>query len=271
MKFKMSKIGGLFKSLFAKNHASNIGEVIQTDAMIVPLNEDESNENTQNDQNQAISLTSSDIPRSNSITPLKEHRLVELSTQQNNQVGVNGVQQQFPQPVQEYNQSNLNQLNISNSSGIHIGNVTKIEFNNTNVNNDNHVHPIMRNATNPSPNNQHRKYTTKTKTISEMMSSSDMLKESTLRLLATHLEDWKDVARELKYSDGQIQNFYLDNYMHGMEEVNYQMLLDWNRSSDEATVGTLTQALWTRNNYTAVYYLKKEYKKNRNENSSRQS
>lgn len=277
---------GIIKSMFAKNKlpAENIDNVIQSDAApIPPTIENESDvENNHTINNQAMSLSSSDIPRTNSLTPLKEHRLVELSTQdnQNNHIGVNALQlPQSKPPVQEYHQTNsLNHLNISHSTGVHVGNVTQISINSTNLTNNNEnlhslpnniQHPLMRNISDSSsPISVNSKYLKKTKTINEMMHSSEQLEHATIDVIATHLKNWKVIARKMGYSEGQIEHFILDFYVNGTKEVIYQMLLDWSRNNDDATLGTITRVLWSLNNQETVYHLKEVWKKLRLQTSN---
>lgn len=277
---------GKFKSIFAKNKLSvNIDNVIQSDAAPIPPTltvENKSDvENNDNNQAEVMSLSPSDILRTNSLTPLKEHRLVELSTQddQNNHIGVNALQlPQLEQPVQEYHQTNsLNHLNISHSTGVHVGNVTQISINNTNHTNNEHLqalpqnrqHPFMRNISDSSSTlSVNSKYLKKTKTINEMMHSSEQLEHPTIDVIATHLKNWKGVARKIGYSDGQIEHFILDFYVNGTKEVIYQMLLDWSRNNDDATLGTVTRVLWSQNNQETVYHLKEVWKKIRLQNSN---
>lgn len=252
------------------NKTTDITDTLQTDAAIVPQNNAESH-----DQNRStVSLTSSEIPadettnRCTSLTPLKEDALVQLSTA--NVVGnstalseahpISPVLMQHVGNSNSYQQSNsLNSLSISHSTGVHVGNVTQISVNG------------MMNGNDPSalvPQQKRQLKNKKTKTINEMMQSADLLEHRTIDVIAEHLEKWKDVARKLGFSEGQIEHFNLDFHVNGTKEVIHQMLLDWSRNSDDATIGTITRVLWASNNFTTVHHLKEVWKKIRKPESS---
>ncbi|XP_031825438.1 death domain-containing immune deficiency protein isoform X2 [Nomia melanderi] len=70
-------------------------------------------------------------------------------------------------------------------------------------------------------------------------------------IIKTHIgHGWKDVARRLSYSDGQIEQFE-ENYRYkGISEVIYQILLDWKQANTkDASIGNLTNLLWVCQEY----------------------
>ncbi|XP_078036066.1 death domain-containing immune deficiency protein [Augochlora pura] len=61
---------------------------------------------------------------------------------------------------------------------------------------------------------------------------------------------WRDVARKLLYSDGQIEQFEENYGFKGISEVIYQMFLDWKQANTKtAEIGHLTNALWACREY----------------------
>lgn len=56
---------------------------------------------------------------------------------------------------------------------------------------------------------------------------------------------WKDVARRLLYSDGQIEQFEENYRLRGLSEVIYQIFLDWKQANTkDARIGSLIDVLW---------------------------
>ncbi|XP_066587349.1 protein immune deficiency isoform X2 [Prorops nasuta] len=83
---------------------------------------------------------------------------------------------------------------------------------------------------------------------SEEISLPDML------IVKTHLGyGWKEVAKRLSYSDGQIDQFH-ENYKNiGLDEVIYQFLLDWKQNrTREASLGHLVTVMWACQQYDCV-------------------
>ncbi|XP_035719836.1 protein immune deficiency-like [Vespa mandarinia] len=70
-------------------------------------------------------------------------------------------------------------------------------------------------------------------------------------LIKTHLgHGWKDVARRLFYSDGQIEQFEENYRDEGIDEVIYQLLLDWKQANaKDAHIGNLIHVLWLSQEY----------------------
>ncbi|CAL7949461.1 unnamed protein product [Xylocopa violacea] len=61
---------------------------------------------------------------------------------------------------------------------------------------------------------------------------------------------WRDVARKLLYTNGQIEQFE-ENYRHkGISEVIYQLFLDWKQANTkDAEIGKLISILWACKEY----------------------
>lgn len=92
------------------------------------------------------------------------------------------------------------------------------------------------------------------------MKSTEPLSHRPMDVVATHLgEGWRDIIRQLGFSDGQIEQMMEDHYVKGVKEVIYQFLLDYSRNEDDATVGQLTRLLWKNGRRECVYLLKEEY------------
>ncbi|XP_033328246.2 death domain-containing immune deficiency protein isoform X1 [Megalopta genalis] len=70
-------------------------------------------------------------------------------------------------------------------------------------------------------------------------------------VVKTHIgHGWRDVARKLSYSDGQIEQFEENYSFKGISEVIYQMFLDWKQANTKtAEIGNLTNALWACQEY----------------------
>lgn len=61
---------------------------------------------------------------------------------------------------------------------------------------------------------------------------------------------WRDVARKLSYSDGQIEQFEENYRFRGISEVIYQIFLDWlQANTKDAEIGKLISILWACKEY----------------------
>lgn len=93
-----------------------------------------------------------------------------------------------------------------------------------------------------------------------MMKSSEPLSHRPIDVVATHLgEGWRDIVRQLGFTDGQIEQMMEDHYVKGVKEVIYQFLLDFKRNDDNATIGYITRLLWKNGRRECVYQLKDEF------------
>ncbi|XP_076762579.1 death domain-containing immune deficiency protein isoform X3 [Xylocopa sonorina] len=80
-------------------------------------------------------------------------------------------------------------------------------------------------------------------------------------VVKTHIgHGWRDVARKLFYTNGQIEQFE-ENYRHrGISEVIYQLFLDWKQANTkDAEIGKLINILWTCKEYDCVERLVSTY------------
>lgn len=129
-------------------------------------------------------------------------------------------------------------ININNSNGIHVGD--KVVYN---MNNDRSEKAVIE--------------IKETDAIKTLKKSNTPVQRDDLLFIATHMnESWKDTFRQLNYSEGQIEQFYLDYKEISTKEVIFQLLLDWIQNKpEEATIGTLSSILWSNNQQDVVQRL----------------
>lgn len=96
----------------------------------------------------------------------------------------------------------------------------------------------------------------------ELMNCTDAIETQTMRIAARSIgENWRMVFRELDILDAEIDQIK-EQYFHiSVEEVIYQLLLRWERNSDDPSLGKLSTVLWKNRNHECVSELKKYYKK----------
>ncbi|XP_032667986.1 protein immune deficiency isoform X2 [Odontomachus brunneus] len=144
--------------------------------------------------------------------------------------------------------TNVVNYNIVNSNGVKIGSRTSY------ICNVNHY------ATNNNTTAQSEASWSKPKhrpmspNVEELSACDEELAFDDMITIKTHVgHGWRDVARRLSYSDGQIEQFE-ENYRHnGIDEVIYQLLLDWKQANtQDARLGTLISALWSCQEYDCV-------------------
>lgn len=95
------------------------------------------------------------------------------------------------------------------------------------------------------------------------MNSTDTIETPTMRIAARsiHGDNWRMVFRDLEIPDAEIAQIK-EQYFHiSVEEVIYQLLLRWQRNSDDPSIGRLTTVLWENKNHECIAELKKYYKK----------
>lgn len=101
-----------------------------------------------------------------------------------------------------------------------------------------------------------------------MMKCNDPLEYTEMNIIAENLgQGWRDVIRELGFSDGKIEQLHEENTVKGIKEVIYQFLLDWTERDENATIGAITTLLW-RNHWEVVYLLKAHWKTKKQLNRS---
>lgn len=128
---------------------------------------------------------------------------------------------------------------ISNSNGIHIGPDVKMTF----------VQNSSSTKAQPPPK--------ETKTTRGLLESKQQVTRDQIRLVAPHVgQNWREVGRTLKLTDGRLEQILQDHSKEGMKEVVYQILLEWMRvNGSDARLGELTKALWVSCEYSAVIQL----------------
>ncbi|PIK40652.1 IMD-like protein, partial [Apostichopus japonicus] len=90
-----------------------------------------------------------------------------------------------------------------------------------------------------------------------MEKDSEVVKDSTLwDLSGKFSKEWRDVGRNLKLDETELDNIEADNKIKGQKEVVYQMLLLWKRKHGmKATNKTLRDALIAANRKDLSYWL----------------
>lgn len=93
-----------------------------------------------------------------------------------------------------------------------------------------------------------------------MMKSTEPLEFEEMNVIAENLgEDWRDLIRQLGFSEGKLEQLEEENRIKGIKEVIYQFLLDWKqRNGEEATLGFITTLLWRHQYHWRVVQLMKE-------------
>ncbi|XP_018566553.1 uncharacterized protein LOC108907381 [Anoplophora glabripennis] len=125
-------------------------------------------------------------------------------------------------------------ININNSSDIHVG--AKVTYN------------LNRCEKTEKPD------IIETSAIKILRNNPNPLTQEDLSFVATHIDErWRDIGRVLNFSDGQIEQFFINNNSYGIKEVIYQLLLDWYRNEPtKATIGNLASILWGQNQKDVV-------------------
>lgn len=101
-----------------------------------------------------------------------------------------------------------------------------------------------------------------------MIKCDDRLERETMNIIAENLgEGWRNVIRELGFSDGRIDQMVEDHHIKGVREVIYQFLRDWNESVENATLGNISKILW-KDHWEVVYLLKEYWKASRQKNGN---
>lgn len=133
-------------------------------------------------------------------------------------------------------------INISNTNGpIHVGD--QIVYN---LNNDQSEKRVIK--------------IKETDAIKTLKQNKTPLNTDDLLFIAKHMnESWKDTIRQLNYSEGQIEQYYLDYIKISTKEVIFQLLLDWTQNKpEEATIGSLSSILWDNSQQDVVKRLSEE-------------
>lgn len=93
------------------------------------------------------------------------------------------------------------------------------------------------------------------------MNCADMIETPTMRIASRFIGDnWRMVFRDLDVSDAEISQIK-EQYFHiSVEEVIYQLLLRWQRNSDDPSIGRLSTILFENKSYECITELKRYYK-----------
>ncbi|XP_026474758.1 uncharacterized protein LOC113378126 [Ctenocephalides felis] len=135
-----------------------------------------------------------------------------------------------------------NVINIVNSKHVHIGGLVNI-----NVNEGDEKYKKRKNK-------KYRKSNIATsiqedETVKALMSSDEKCTRVHMEIIKKHIgKNWRNVFRKLDYSNGEIEQLYIDYINEGISEVIHQGLVDWTQNNpDEATLGKICTVLWEEN------------------------
>ncbi|KAG7204189.1 hypothetical protein KM043_002025 [Ampulex compressa] len=139
--------------------------------------------------------------------------------------------------------TNVVNYNIVNSSGVKIGSRTSYICN---VNQYPMKEPAATEGSWTKP-----KFRDMPADVSVLSSSKSEISFDDIFIIKTHIgHRWRDVARRLCYSDGQIEQFEENHAHKGIDEVIYQFLLDWKQANTkDAELGKLVSILWSCQEY----------------------
>lgn len=126
-------------------------------------------------------------------------------------------------------------ININNSNGIQVGDTTVY-----NVSNDRSEYTFTK--------------IKETDAIKNLKKSQAPLQRDDLLFIAKHMnKSWRDTFRKLNFSDGEIEQCYLNHYHLEIKEVIFQLLRRWSENKfEEATIGELCSILWDNNQQEVV-------------------
>uniref|UniRef100_A0A1L8DKT7 Putative receptor-interacting serine/threonine-protein kinase 1 n=1 Tax=Nyssomyia neivai TaxID=330878 RepID=A0A1L8DKT7_9DIPT len=269
----MSKVSEIFSNIFTRNSKSGSATkgVLTTDAgPVAPRTDEEIAEDALEERsNSEISFPSIpptptpslEIVRQDAESSETPSPLVPLA---GGSITDRGRKNQV---AQVNNMQAGNVFQFTNVNNLHIGSVFNITTEAGGTEGARRVSPRARRT-----QNGERVYR-KTPSIDAMMRCPDRLEHEHIEIIATHLgEDWRNVARDLGYSQGQIDQLIEDNHIIGIKEVIYQMILGWTQEDTSASLGRITEILWRRTPHQeVVYYLKEFWKRNNRTKSRRQS
>uniref|UniRef100_A0A1B6DYS2 Death domain-containing protein n=1 Tax=Clastoptera arizonana TaxID=38151 RepID=A0A1B6DYS2_9HEMI len=135
--------------------------------------------------------------------------------------------------------ANRNFISISNSEHIHIG-------------------PNFVQNVNLNPNEQHQPTNKicKTPAVKALLVNDTQINREHLDVAATHIgHKWRLVGKGLNFTDGQLDQFELQNRGHP-KEIIYQMLLAWTQEyPEDATLSKLGTIMWKTGEREAVIKL----------------
>ncbi|XP_055838774.1 protein immune deficiency [Episyrphus balteatus] len=248
----------LLSNLFSRSR-SNAG-TLETDAL--PVDDPPESRSRQHSLNNG-SLNSGDFNAALQLhnQMAESSDLTVARTNSNNQV-VEASNNGIPQTT-----ITNNQMAVQNTQGqvvMQFSNVNGLQFGSNYTFNSGKLEQTLSpesSSAKPAPNNGRLR---RTRTIEAMMKSTEELDHKMMVVISTHLgEGWKNVLRDLGYTDGQIEQSIIDNQIQGgVKEVIYQLLLGWTNNAEEgeATLGLITQILWKSNHRECVQKMKEVWK-----------
>lgn len=261
----MAKFKNIFTNIFTKSNSK-----LETDAAVIPNRSTDSTEDKNESANSVqrattttgspeVNLTlsaSSSGHQTIAVVPESDLQLQSASPTAGplTQNIVNNVQNNALTAPQTSitNATGVQVYQIKNARNVHIGN--SFTFNSANTEED---------RARPASNiNGPVKWANLklSDTIRQMMDCEDELDTEMMITISRHLGyEWKNFARTLEYSEGQIEAFECDN--DTLSEAIYQFILDWSRNDDQPIIGKMVKLLWEHKHKETVYHMKLLWKK----------
>ncbi|XP_063239215.1 uncharacterized protein LOC134540417 [Bacillus rossius redtenbacheri] len=157
---------------------------------------------------------------------------------------------QLPFPVRPVGSGGGNVVLVNQSNGVQVGDT--VVYNSTNV-----TSPSGKKFT--GWGSKPKKIDAEEKCLEDLRAVSDRVTTDDISAISAHVGvNWKVLGRRLRYTDGQLDQFYLNFEKLQMKEVVYQMLLDWKRTrTSKATVKSLAKHLYKSSEVDAMMELHK--------------
>ncbi|XP_012252852.2 protein immune deficiency [Athalia rosae] len=149
---------------------------------------------------------------------------------------------------------NIVNYNIVNSNGVKIGSKTSYICNinqySGSVNSDRDGFSHKQKAKSMPP------------PVEALSSSKEIISIDDMFLIKTHIGyGWRDLARSLGYSEGQIEQFEENHKIKGVDQVVYQILLDWKQTqTKDAQLGEIISKIWLCQEYDCAERLAASHK-----------
>lgn len=157
----------------------------------------------------------------------------------------------LPPPGGHQTKATGNVINIVNSSGIHWG--PEINY---------HIGTF--NKEDPQESTKPKGEIKMTQSITTLLNAEDEVPQEYMSYISKNLgSGWRYIFRSLGYTDGRIETMYESHKglsANDVEEVIYQLLLDWKRNEDKS-LGHLSNVLWTEDKRQLVKELAHKYKR----------
>lgn len=142
--------------------------------------------------------------------------------------------------------TNVVNYNIINSNGVRIGSKTKYICN---------LNQYTGNAKmKPESTSTKSKIKSMPAAVEELSACKEEISMDDMFVIKTHIGyGWRDVARQLGYSEGQIEQFEENYKDKGIDQVIYQILRDWKQiNTKDAQLGDLVCLIWSCQEYDCV-------------------